>query len=78
MSDAPKYPECEKLAIVSDESQTIGVFLDWLCEEMDVNVEYDTGLTINELLAKFYDIDLNKVEEERRAILEYIRTINDD
>ncbi len=27
-----KYPECEKMVAVSDESQSIGSFIDWLAE----------------------------------------------
>lgn len=31
------------------------------------------GLSIEEILARYFEIDLNKVEEERRAILDHIR-----
>ena len=31
------------------------------------------GLRIEEMLARYFEIDLNKVEEERRSILEHIR-----
>ena len=34
-------------------------------------------LRIEEMLARYYDIDLNKIEEERRAVLEYVREINE-
>lgn len=29
----PKYPECEKMRAVKEESQTIGEFLEWLLNE---------------------------------------------
>lgn len=31
------------------------------------------GLRIEEMLARYFEIDLNKVEEERRAVLGHIR-----
>lgn len=31
------------------------------------------GLRIEEMLARYFDIDLNKAEDERRAILEHIQ-----
>lgn len=77
-------PECEKLAAVSKESQPIGVFLEWLQGERGIVLaEYDDDeedlvpvhIRIENLLAEFFEIDLNKVEEERRALLESIRAV---
>lgn len=79
------YPECDKLAAVSEESQKIGAFLDWLrnekgyviCEE---NKDCDSGQelapifsNIESLLAEYFDINLNRVEKERREILANLR-----
>lgn len=74
---AGEYPECEKLAEKAKESAVISNFLEWL-EENDISLVRDwegyqgVGVTTseyNQLLARYYDIDLNKVEDERRDIL---------
>lgn len=78
---APETPECDRMLDVHDLSQTIGAFLDWLPE---VNLRvctydektgefYPPGTSINRLLAQYFDIDLDKVEREKRAILEWVR-----
>lgn len=85
----PPCPECEKLAAVSDQSNQIGAFLKWLfvegdtpyyiCQWDDTYGGYystplgDTG--INKLLAKYFEIDLDKVEQERRALLDWLREV---
>lgn len=98
-----KYPECEKLHAVHEESQKLGYFLDWLMKrytlaEWDYNfraIVYDREGNedrwnsvlmpvhvgenkINSLLAEYFHIDLDKVEEERRQILEELRKANED
>ncbi len=84
------YPECDKLHAVSKDSQIIGEFLEWLGAERQIilaeylgNPEYSgqhelfvAPTTIEKLLAEYYDIDLNKVETEKRKILEMQREIN--
>lgn len=83
-SIAVETTECAKLVAVSKDSQTIGTFLDWLrsgrvprvtlCVMDDSSERYRPSYTsIEKLLAEYFEIDLNKVEEERRAILEGIR-----
>lgn len=97
---AAAYPECEKLAGVSKESQAIGQFLDWLITEKHLTLAHEhehaescgyisrvskkgqlCGLRDDQLemvhvgenwislLAEYFQIDLNKVESERRAML---------
>lgn len=79
-----KTPECDKMLKVQDESQAIGAFLDWLqserrltlCEANDRTFENSfipARIGIEDLLAEYFKIDLNKVEKERRAILEECR-----
>ena len=78
-----EYPECDKLSKVSKESHIIGAFLDW-CNSEGVHLATyyeDRGLvvdrrSIEQVLADYYDIDLDKVEEERRHILEMQRHAN--
>ena len=81
-----KYPECEKLAAVSDKSQAIGAFLEWLRETKEYEIaKWDTDdrlgidklspvhYSIESLLAEYFEIDMNKVEKERQQILEDVR-----
>ncbi len=85
---AELYPECEKLKDVSDDSQKIGEFLSWLetnhtickirdseseCCSEPIEIYSPMHTTIEQLLADYFDIDLDKVEKERTAILASIR-----
>lgn len=87
-----KYPEHEKLQDVKEKSQFLGEFLEWLrgdnyelCDvvrqENSSGQEYVTYVpnrrSIERLLAEFLDINLEKMEEEKRAMLEEIRILND-
>jgi len=82
-AEAELYPECEKLKSISDDSQKIGRFLDWLSEQgMELARYHDTdgndrlhpvSRTNEKLLADYFEIDLQKVEKERSAILASIR-----
>lgn len=78
------YPEHEKLAKIRDRSQTIGEFLDWLGNETPFIIGvystgfYDdvivpAGMTIESVLALYFDIDTDRLEEEKRAMLEHAR-----
>ena len=80
-SDTPVlYPECEKLRVVAPVSQQIGEFVDWLAEEHGIYLAdytrsgrlYATRKSVQDLLAEFFEIDMVKVEKERRQILETI------
>lgn len=79
------YPECEKMLAVKDQCETLSAFVDWLSEEgivlctlVDLD-EYDEPQLMpmypnyNELFAKHFDIDLQKVDTEQRAMLEALR-----
>lgn len=77
---AQQYPECEKMAAVEDESQTIGDFLEWLgcvkevslCHliEGEDEMEYDPiHIDTEQLLVEYFHINLKKVEEERRQMI---------
>jgi hypothetical protein len=85
----PETPELDKMAQFTDKSQHIGEFLDWLLGERnlmfarwpdeDEESEWSLDspipecLDINGLLAEYFGVDLVKVENERRSILEYLR-----
>ena len=82
-------PELEKIVEHRDESDIIGGFLEWLqdeqkihlCEWGDYSGEeyeedeqfYQINRTIEQLLAEYFEIDLDKAEKERVALLEQIR-----
>lgn len=90
----PVTPETDKIILHKEHAQVIGEFLEWLGVECKVGLfqvkEFDCEGDIptfsqvpfcentDILLAKFFDIDLKKVEEERAAILEYIRVKHAD
>lgn len=78
-----KYPECEKLQAVSEKSQCISEFIEWL--ETTKNVQLSQNVDdyyrwldtpIDQLTAEFFNIDLNKVERERKHMLERCRIMN--
>lgn len=79
MSD---YPEHDKLTLVHEKSQAIGEFIDWLGSEkfihlltyVDDSVGYVPAGNIQDLLAEFFDIDLKVIDQEKRAMIEQLRT----
>lgn len=76
----PPTPECDRLRDVSRSSQLIGEFLEWLLAEYTLAEWNDSGevlrpvrASIEELLAEYFGIDLDKIEEERQAVLEALQ-----
>lgn len=77
-----EYPECDKLAAVSENSQIIGQFLEWLQEDYTICTyagwEYrQADIKIDDLMVKYFNIDLKKVEEERRQMLKKANEVNE-
>jgi len=81
-----KTPECDKMVAVKDASRHISEFLEWLGSENIVLCKwYDEGEDDSNkgfyplcrgnqyIVADFFKVDLKKVEEERRAILDEFR-----
>ncbi len=82
-----QYPEHDKMHLVKDKSQFMGEFLEWLQTEQKVTLgEYtDKNLdtlfpilykSVEKWLALYFDIDLNKIEEERFRMLTTLREDN--
>lgn len=81
-----KTPELDKILAVREKSQIIGEFLDTareegveLCEaEETARGErwYPMKNSVEQMLARYFDIDLEKCEKERVALLEEIRSKN--
>lgn len=72
------FPEHEKLKLVADKSQVIGEFVGWL-ETKGIWLESNARRTpaITQLLAEFFEIDLDVIETEKRAMLDLIRDANE-
>jgi len=79
--------EIDKMSAVREESQIIGCFLDWLRQDgvvlcrIDKELAkegflklYEIGETTEELLAKYFDIDMYRLEHEQREVLKKIRS----
>jgi len=83
MDEETKYPEHIKLKAISQFSQKIGEFVDWLSESQiqlckPEKYGYSPVRTpIQKLLAEFFEIDLNRIEEEKQQMLEELRALND-
>ena len=81
------YPEHDKLEAVVERSQAIGEFLDVFLPSKNIHFgrpsAFEGGglnpihINIQELLAEFFDIDRDKLEKEKEAILDEIRRLND-
>lgn len=84
----PQYPEHEKLAKVQPQTQAAGEFLEWLGTQgyhLAIVVGDDAevplrmgqmvpwGGRISELLARWQEIDENRLEAEKRQMLESLR-----
>lgn len=82
---ARKYPTCAKLSAIGDEKRTIHDFLEWLRAErnfdvMDALDSHDGSMLVTtqeKLLLQYFEIDEKKLEEERRAMLEEQRKLNE-
>lgn len=87
MSLEDKYPEHQKLALVQPESQRLGEFIEWLSwNGMAICEHYESGrgsmrdgeyvpvrTNANQLLAKYFGIDLAKIEAEKCSMLDEMR-----
>ncbi len=81
-----KYPEHEKMEAVKDKSKAIGEFLEWLsdtkrlviCDSTPFDELYVVNFSDEELLAEFFNIDMNKIEKEKRQMLKQIRKNNEN
>ena len=82
----PVSPEHDKLREVKAQSQACGEFLEWLSDtkklvlcffddESDQYQPAHPGLT--RLLAEFFSIDQDKLESEKRAMLDYLGKLNE-
>jgi len=81
---APEYPMHEKLKTVATLSQICGEFLEWLeCRGLRLAKWEEDGETLvptqtsrTQLLAEFFEIDLDALEQEKRHMLGVQRKLN--
>lgn len=82
--DAPTYPEHEKLKRIVDQSEKLGEFIEWLEGQgiffatADPREDRLGGHVLitestTQLLARYFQIDLNVIEREKRAMLDALR-----
>jgi DNA polymerase III epsilon subunit-like protein len=77
-------PEHDKLMKVSELSNEIGKFLDYglaaqgltLCEESRSGRLWPTSRSIPDILARYFGIDQDALEAEKRAMLEALQNAN--
>lgn len=84
-------PNLDKMLAVHEESQAIGEFIEWLkgngyvigrWAKTDWRDRGDHSFhpeqhSINEWLAKYYDLDLDEMERERGHVLDHVREMNE-
>lgn len=80
--------ELKRMELVKEESQQIGHFLEWLIskysmfrkdvtkEGLSQDINNGDQIVIEKLLAEYFDIDLKKIEKEKRNILNSIQNQN--
>jgi hypothetical protein len=75
------YPEHEKLKALGDSNQIVGDFIEWLSEQgYEICRWNDSGthclpvhLHRDQMLADFFEIDRDKLEAEKRQMLDALR-----
>lgn len=80
-----EYPEHNKLDKVKQQSQAAGEFVEWLTDvkkyviATHINIDgvgdrlSQVHINITSLLAEFYGVDLNALEQEKQQMLKLIR-----
>lgn len=77
VADYPPTEELDKMIKIKDQSEPIGQFLEEMGEKgirlCDADGDPIPG-SIQKILADYFEIDLQKVESERQAVLDYVRS----
>lgn len=81
-----KYPEHEKLKAKSAEASTLSGFIDFVAEQgWELATFDDEGQSLfpvrlrpDEIIGMFLEINPTKIEKEKQAMLDEIRTANKD
>ncbi len=89
MVQKPATPELDKMLAVKEKSAIIGAFLEhlqegevYLCQMQDdddgAQVFRETNFTTEQILANYFGINLEKAEQERVDLLEWVRESQED
>lgn len=85
MRPQPECSECEKLSAVAEKSNVIGEFLEWMQEHNFVVASWDDDgelypcrIQINPFLAQYFEIDMDKVEQERMELLKWLQEAHEE
>ncbi len=89
MATKPLTPELDKMLAVKEKSAIIGAFLEhlqegevYLCQLQDMEDSsqgfQETSFTTEQILANYFGIDLDKAEQERVDLLEWVRETQED
>ncbi len=74
-----EYPEHEKLQKIKDTSTTCGDFYYFILKKKYITSHKVISFgRMEEILAEFFKIDLNKIEQEKRQMIDNIRKENID
>jgi hypothetical protein len=82
-----EYPEHDHLEDIKEDSNIIGEFLEWLHTTMYCIGEYvdddeapvcESDISTEKLLAKYFGINLDKLELEKKHMLAEIRGLNEN
>lgn len=78
--ERPWTPECNKLTRTASHRSLLFEFLDFLeGEGLEITKNGDwTGESRDSLVFRFFGIDAKKLEEERRALLEWSQKLAED
>jgi len=78
-----QYPEHEKMAKISDLSQAIGEFLEYqsgrgitLCHRGVYGQRWPVTESLEKMLAKYFEINLDVIEAEKRMMIDEMRRAN--
>jgi hypothetical protein len=80
----PEYPEHEKLKALNGANQIVGDFIEWFGEKGWELAKFEEGgddfvpvlKCRDDLIAEFFEIDQNRLEAEKRGMLNRIREGN--
>lgn len=72
----PETPECNKLKSVAGDKAVITDFIEWMEEKRAAGVDVIDEWPTRKIIAEYFEIDEEKLEDERRALLEYQRQLN--
>ena len=70
------FPEHNRLDLIKEEADVIAAFLGWMEVQgwlLADNTGFPVDLELEEVLAQYFDIDLDKIAEEKNQLLEKIR-----